>query len=297
MMQSVNAQALPRRKICELVARYELEPSLRDLFVEGPRDRGIYSWYLKKVGYQGVAVFEIESVEIPHETLVSHGLGSGNRARVIALALEFDDQFPSGLRYARCIADSDFDFVFASRNYSNHVLYTDYTSVDLYTCEDELFRKVLCLGFNVSETEIRSLFDSMLSVLREVFIVRAANQKLDWGMRLVPFTKCCEISGSRVTFDRSDFINRCLDSSSRRDGRSMFEGLCEELQVVHLSDPRQGIHGDDYFELVGWYLKKCRGWSGYRRGERSIMGNLRAGLDDRLLACENLFLELHRILR
>ena len=141
-----NGSALPRRTISELITRYELEPDLRDIFVEGPRDRRFYSWYFRRCGYKDSEVLEIDLVEITRETLEAYGLGSGNRARVIALALELDSRFTSVLRFVRCIADSDYDFVLASRIWARHLYYTDYTSVDLYAYEKELLSKVLCLG-------------------------------------------------------------------------------------------------------------------------------------------------------
>ena len=265
---------------------------MRDLFVEGPRDRGLYSWYVAMSGYRHVAVFDIESVEVPHEMVVSRGLESGNRSRIIALALELDDQCSPVLRYVRCIADSDFDFIFSSRNSANHLLYTDYTSVDLYTCDEDLLRRVLWLGFNLPETEIQSLFDSMFSILQDIFIIRAANQNLGWGLAIVPFTRCCQINGPIITFDRSNFIDRCLDSRAKRNDRAMFEDTCTDLRSVSLRDPRQGIHSDDYSELIGWYLQRRRGWRGYSSGQRSIMSHLTAALDARLLSREKLFVQL-----
>ena len=297
MTQAVQQQMLPRRKIGELIARYELEPELRDLFVEGPRDQEIYSWYLENSGYKNVAVFEIETVEIPHDVLASHGLSSGNRARVIALALELDKQFPELLRYVRCIADSDFDFIFTFRIDANHLLYTDYTSIDLYTSNEVLLAKVMRLSFNMPDTEVQPLFDCMFPIFQDVFIIRAANQKLGWGMSLVSFVRCCKVNGALVTFDKSDFVNRCLDANGRRNERTMFDELCRELQTVYLDNPRKSIHGDDYYELIGWYLRRRRGWDGYRQGNRSIMANLVAALDDRLLSGEKLFVELDEVFR
>ena len=295
MTRAEIEEGLPRRTIDDLIARYQLEPDLSDLFVEGPRDRGVYSWYLQNAGCKHVAVFEIELVDIPPGVLISHGLASGNRARVIALALELDNQFPTVLPYVRCIADSDFNFIFESRIDVNHLLYTDYTSLDLYTYDEDLLKKVLWLGFNVPETEIPPLLDSMSPILQDLFIVRAANQRLNWGMTLVPFTRCCKIDGQRVIFDKNDFVDRCLNSSARRHERSIFDELFEELQGVCVSDPKERIHGDDYFELIGWYLGQRWNWQGYRRRERSIMANLMAALDDRNLSDENLFLQLNVI--
>ena len=288
---------LPRRTVEEIVARYELEPDLCDLYVEGPRDRALYSWYINSLGLRHISVFEIESVEIPSERLVAHGLASGHRSRVIALALELDFQFSPALRYVRCIADSDFDFIFGSRISVDHILYTDYTSADSYNCKGDTLGKVLRLGFDIPEVEINQLFESMVDVLKDVFIVRAANLRLDWGMEIIPFTRCCAVRGSCVAFDSSEYVSRCLQKSGRGREQTTFEDLCCELRAVCVNDPRQRFRGEDFFELVGWYLKQRKNWSGYRAGQRSIMPNFMAASDDRLLADENLFVQLGALFR
>ena len=212
MMVGNSGGSLPRRRICELVTRYELEPNLRDLFVEGSRDQSVYNWYFRQSGCRNVGVFPVASIDVTPETLNAHGLGSGNRARLTAVALELDRQFTSVLQFVRCVADSDFDFILRSQTLASHLLYTDYTSMDLYAYEEEVLRKVLCLGFAAPETEIEPLLVSMTRVLRQLFIIRAANERLNWGMTLLPFTRCCEIPGAQIIFERNEFVERCLVS-------------------------------------------------------------------------------------
>ena len=234
-------------------------------------------------------------MQLTRELLDSYGLRNGNRSRLIGLALELDSRFVSGLQFVRCIADSDFNFIFQRGSRPTHLLYTDYTSVDLYTYEEELLERVLCLGFTHSKEQVALLLDSMTPILLWLFVIRAANERLGWGMTLPPFTRCCSIQGSRITFDGNDFVSRCLDSNGRRGEREIFDKACSELQAVRLNDPRKGIHSDDYFELVGWYLGSERRWRGYSRGKRSVMPVLLSALDPRCLAKEELFVQLNAV--
>ena len=295
MTLEANNGSVPRRTLGEIITRYQLEPDLRDLFVEGFRDQDIYRWYLKKCGYRKISVFQIDTVEVTRETLDSYGLDNGHRGRVIALASELDTRFEGVLQFVRCIADSDFDFILGFHNSAQHLLYTDYTSVDLYTFEENLLKKVLCLGFSHSEAQVESLMESMIPILIELFIIKAANERLGWGMTLPNFTKCCEIQGSRIKFDRDEFVNRCLNSNARPRDHRTFDNVCAELEAVQLRDPRKGIHGEDYFELLGWYLRHRSSWRGYAGGERSIMTVLVPALDDRLLSKEGLFARLNTV--
>ena len=283
---------LPRRTVDELATRYELEPELRDLFVEGPRDTSIYRWFLQTSGYTKVSIFEIETVEVPPATLSNYGLRGGNRDRLIVLALALDNSLDGTLPFVRCIADSDFNFVFESQRSAKHLLYTDYTSVDMYSYDEMLIEKVLCLGFNCSNECPSTFLSSITPILLELFIVRAANERLNWCMRLPKFIKCCSIRGSWIEFDRDEFVTRCLNSNSRLRDRAEFEEVCRRLQTVHLDDPRMGIHGDDYIELFGWFLRNHHNWRGYSRGERSALAVLLPSLHHKGLSDEGLFREL-----
>lgn len=288
-----NTNALPRRTIGELVARYDLEPSLRDLYVEGIQDKTIYDWYLRSTGHDDVAIFEIASIEVDQETLTFHGLGNGNRSRVVALALELDGRFPMVLSHVRCVADSDFDFILESRREGKHLLYTDYTSIDMYTYDRGLLDGFL--GCYLAESDIQSLSDSMACILRELFVIWASNEALGWGMRRVPFTRCCTTVGPTVAFDRMEFVTRYLNAASKISERVEFESSCTELMSVRLDDARKGIRSGDYLELLGWYLHHRCGWPSYRREERSILPDLTVRLDAARLSRETLFSQLDEI--
>ena len=286
---------IERRTIDELAARYFLEPELRDLYVEGVRDRRIYSQYLEDLGHRDVTVFPIDSIEVSRHTVESYGLGEGNRNRVISLAMELDQRFRLGLPCVRCIVDSDFDFILNSFTVSNHLLYTDYTSVDLYTCEENLFLDGPLSDLGLNEEDVDQLFAWLIPILKDLFMIRTANQSLGLGMSILLLTRCCSIVESGVDFDRYDFVGRCLQSNGKTNEQESFESTCTELSAVQLDDDRKMIHSDDYFELVGWYLHHRYHWREYRRGERSILGVLTSALNSEELSEQPLFAKLSQI--
>ena len=292
-----NAGPPPRRTIQELIVRYRLEPDLRDLYVEGSQDKRIYDWYFKETTNGNVSVFKIESVEVGQETLDSYCLRGGNRNRIIALALELDRQFPKILPHVRCLADSDFDFLLASRTDAGHLLYTDYTSVDMYTYNRAILGKVLLLVFDQTKPDMQSLMQSMSSTLNELFLIRASNEALDWRMRFVSFVKSCTFDGALIAFDRSDFLKRLLSSASKTKRRGDFDSSFNQFAAIKLDDERKAIHSEDYLELLGWYLNKRYQWKDYRRGKRSILPTLIVALDANLLSEETLFTTLDQIYR
>ena len=210
-----KSSEVPRRELAELIVKYQLEPSLRDLYVEGPQDKALYQWYLEDIGCKDVAVYEIDSVEITQEITGRNGLGNGNRNRIMALALELDKRFPTTLSYVKCIADRDFDFLLGLFISANHLLYTDYTSVDMYSYNDQLISKALLLGLNLSQDDAKGLTRLLSPVLKELFIIRATFQALNWNRSCVRFTRCCTVDGAQISFDTSEFIVRTLNSASK----------------------------------------------------------------------------------
>jgi len=73
---------LPRKQLTELIALYELEPDLRDVFVEGPFDVAIIKWFLDQKGTKGVMVYDISFIEIPDDEIRSRGRSANNHERV-----------------------------------------------------------------------------------------------------------------------------------------------------------------------------------------------------------------------
>jgi|SRR5882672_1324324 len=94
----------------ELLSRYELEPSIRDIYVEGPFDQFFLQWFLQQSGLANIVAYPIDSVHLPGAVLDRLGLEHGNRGRVIALAHELEATSPRDLRtQVACVVDADFD--------------------------------------------------------------------------------------------------------------------------------------------------------------------------------------------
>ena len=270
-----NETAPNRRTLAELTALYSLEPGLRDLFVEGPTDQRFYERLLGEHGINNVKVRHIGLIEIGDGILDAHGLAHGNKGRVTALALTLDSRFARTLSFVRCIVDADFDYICDTVVQSRHILYTDYTSVELYTFNAHTVRKAITsLGYDMSLAEIQSLMVSLTTALKDLFVMRAANQQLGWGMKLVIFTRCCKVVDRIIIFDSGVATERYLHKNHRYSEQGDFQRTCDELHLVHLADQRQCIHGHDYVELLGWYLQRRFNWHGYQHNKQSLMPQL-----------------------
>src|SRR5262245_55760844 len=112
-----------RRTLPELKIRYNLEPNLRDIYVEGSTDRSIIEWYTFAAGHSDVSVYEIGAVNIPATWIFELGLPDNNRSRVIALSLFLVELAPRPDNVF-CIADKDFEAVTGLKVVNSSLIYT-----------------------------------------------------------------------------------------------------------------------------------------------------------------------------
>jgi hypothetical protein len=285
-------QAL-RKTIDELIARYTLEPELRDLYVEGPTDKLFFEWFFKQFGCLSVSIFEIDCVDIQDELIERLGLQSRNRDEVIALSIEFERSLQNDVPWLFCVADSDFDFLLGRTHNSRYLLYTDYTSIDLYFWSEDVLEKCFQLGVRRVPCDIKKLLANFAEILQEVFLIRAANESVGWNLHWIDFTRCCCIKNNLVVFDRDEFIRRYLCSNSRQGSTKQFIGVCERLRKIKVKIFKHRIRGGDFFELVGWYISKQIGRRGNKyRDPEVIRAVIVPAVDVKLLTNEELFKKL-----
>jgi len=282
-----------RRTIEELIARYCLEPELRDLYVEGPSDKKLFEWFLKRAGCKAIMVFEIDSIDIKESLIKELNLQSGNRDRVIALAIEFERCLQKDAQFLLCVADSDFDFLLGKKYNSRYLLYTDYTSVELYFFSKYIIEKLLVLGIQRVPCKITELVENFIDVLQEVFLIRAANEKIGWGLHWLCFTGCCRIEKNIVIFNREEFIRRYLSKNGRSSDIKKFIEVCRQLEAIKVETFKHRIRGHDYLKLIGWYISKQISKGGHKfRDPEIIRAMILPAVDENSLMKEKLFKNL-----
>lgn len=260
-----------QRPIDELVARYTLEPTLRDIYVEGQRDKLFLEWFLNKTKCADVAVFEIKYVNVQNELLSDLGLKSGNRDRIVALALEFQHRIENEVPYLSCIADSDFDFLLGHTYRSNYLIYTDFTSMEIYCCSENILRKFFSVGICRSPCDISKLYSNMVNILRGLFLIRATNERLEWHLSWIPFVRYCTIKDNLIKFDFDTFLKKYLIANSRYQDLEEFLATYKELQDIELKTAKHCIHKDELLELLGWYVSKIYGSGGNRFRNQEVI--------------------------
>jgi hypothetical protein len=239
------------RSIDELVTLYQLEPGLRDVFVEGPSDKALIRWYLSRKTLRDVSVFTIDAVYVPSTLVPSDETNA--KKRVIALALQLAERIGESSRSATCIVDSDFDpFLAGSLPKVGLLLPTDFSSLDAYLYDEEVFAKFLDLYVWNTDMTAGALMAELTPTLARLFLIRMCKELLDLDLPYLTFERCCSISGSRVVFDESDYLTRYSRSVARKE---MLERCVNEHAGRLTGDARSHINAHDLFALLRWYLR------------------------------------------
>jgi len=283
------------RSLEELVTLYELEPGLRDIYVEGSSDQSVLEWYLDVEGLRRVVVKNIDHVEIPAAMVLGRGLEDNQRGRVIALAHYLDEKFGGSFSATTCVADGDFDHINSKTHGSKLVLLTDYTSMEMYFFNEESIKKLLKLALPKFPKTAKEVLTEITPVLETLFLVRMANSRLRWGLAGVNHEKCCRILDDRVDFDSDEYMNRSLRTKGRYIDKAEFVESMRMSKELLTSDPRLQIHGHDFIGFLTWYIRQHKGFKWVRDDmvERALFASAEASR----LTKEGLFLALSERLR
>ena len=245
-----------RRKFDELVARYELEPELRDIYVEGTTDKNLVQWFLRQKGQQDFVVYEIDTVDISAERLKELELSNNNRGRVIALALDMQSQLSALPPHLTCMADKDFDWLFGKEYNCDILLFTDYCSIELYFFNEIILDKFFSLAIGLSQIQAKEALDKLSKVLEDLFLIRATNEALGFNMEwLKEFGNCCKLTGAEIELQSETFIYKYLNKNSKLSQKQLFTDKLQELRTNKIAERRCKIRGHDFIELLCWYIK------------------------------------------
>jgi hypothetical protein len=248
---------IERRTFGEILARYDLEPSLRDVFVEGCFDREVLSRCFQNRGQVERIVYEIDSVEIPVAHLLEEGLTNGNKQRLIALArlLASNEQEVE----CRCLVDKDLDHWFEPFETNRNLVWTDHCSIELYFFTDELLKDLLLVAAKAQIHNWQLFLDSMTKVLLDLYSMRLADHELAWSMAWLPVHKHLSVNGDSIVLDSDEYIFRLLLKNGRSKSEAEFSSSLNRWSSVIAGDPRKAIRGHDLIEILCWSIRAFRG--------------------------------------
>jgi hypothetical protein len=248
-----------RRKISELATLYELEPTVRDIYVEGPTDRAFMVGVSRRLGLRA-QIREVDLVEISSEQLDELGLGVGSRQRVIALAILLEDVASKDLSsQVACIADAD-DEAGRPHSYTGSLLlYTDASSMTTYAFAAQYIQwylDVVVLGFPLTGEQVIS---ALIPVLRVSTLIRQCSSRLGLSVGMVDLTSDCAVAGDMINIDCDRLLNRFLNKANAHSRREEFDAEIASQASLLVTDPRLWVHAEDFISVLHWLIVRLRG--------------------------------------
>lgn len=248
---------LPRRTIAELVARYDLEPKLCDVIVEGQFDREVISRSLLDAGQPPRIVYEVDTVDVPDDLVAQYGFTMGNKQRVIVLARELV-RLPDTCAF-RCLVDRDLDHWFGSMEQVKRLLWTDYCALELYFFSDEVLQDILVTAAKCRIAKWNEYRDSMIATLRTLYLLRLADRELELNLKWLSADKCLSLKSDVIELDECEYIKRLLCKNARSQQLTSYETCVERWGAKVTGDHRLYIHGHDFVKLLVWSIANTKG--------------------------------------
>lgn len=245
-----------RRTVSELLARYELEPTLQDIYVEGTFDRDILSAFLSG-GDSDLKFYEIGTVDIPADTLKRHKLTDGNKQRVVALARELS-VVDEHCKYV-CVADKDLDHWLGSLEITPGLNWTKYTSIELYFLRHDIMSSILVKACKIKTDDFDRLFTALVELLSHLYALRLANRYLELNMRIVTFESSVTLKGGVPELSIDEYVEKLLNSNAKSGHKAAFLEQYGRFKKLLDGDARERIHGHDLVCALAWVVRSMKG--------------------------------------
>ncbi|MCK4347237.1 MAG: hypothetical protein KAW47_01340 [Thermoplasmatales archaeon] len=246
-----------QKTIDELIALYFLEPTLKDIYVEGTADKGLIEWVLSGNGIEDVSVYPISIVNVNEDYLKRHCVDKGsNRSRVLALSAELATSLKKTAKVV-CIVDRDYEDYLPSGINNCFLEFTDYNSTELYLYNPMVINKFIHLVLGGFHLSVDDIMIKALPVLEYLYVVRLANRALEWRMSWIDFTKYIHVSND-IQFNRDGFLKAYLLKNKKWSKRSTFEKKVREFLANLKPDHRFRVRGHDLMEFMHYTVKKLK---------------------------------------
>lgn len=247
------------RTIDDLIARYQFEKGLNDIFVEGPFDREVLA--VSAASPNARVAYEISTVDVPYDLLLRHGLTDGNKQRVIALMRELAVALPQ----CPCIGlvDRDLDHWFGDLETTGGLRWTTYCSMEMHFLNDQCIENILQVTSGIQMSRHPELIPSMKCVLLDLYALRLSARALALPVRWPELKRYLTRRGDQIVFDSANYTRNALISSGCGAYQDSVRTTSQSYVDRFTAEIRLNCHGHDFVTLLAWTIKKFNGIADY----------------------------------
>ncbi|WP_119396568.1 DUF4435 domain-containing protein [Pannonibacter phragmitetus] len=248
---------MPRWTIAELITRYELEPSLTDVFVEGQYDKDILVCAYAHSSVESRSIYTADVIEINEELFEKHNLTSGSKQKLIVLCREL--AVVNSSENVRFIVDRDTDHWLGDLEIARGLVWTDFCDIESYFFEEVFVRDLIENAGKAKIGDWHTFYASFCETLKILFAIRIVDRNLKLYLSYITFDRFLSVDGGIVHFDFETYVDRVLNKS-RLSGRKQdfLDGYNEWIGKLQ-GEPRLFCRGHDFILLIAWSILKFKG--------------------------------------
>ena len=277
-----------RKTVDELVTRYQFEPTLRDIYVEGEFDADFFKWFFEHAGYDDVAVYDINGVDLPDYMVEELGQKLGNKGRVLSLALKLSELMNQACPQLTCVADIDLENLFGGPQVNlEHLRYTERSCLDMYFFEIYILEKFVALFARRAPDSANKFSKILNDILHKAGLVRAANDELGWMISWTNISGYCKIFKGQLSFNSDKHILDFLRAGGKGASVNEFKDKIGEIRLRAPDDCKMFANGHDFVELLTWYARKY-GRIGNLQAS-TVLNTIASSVDYEFLRVDNFF--------
>lgn len=279
-----------KRKVEELLTLYNLEPEIKDLYVEGVTDKSLFLYFFESLEMDNIGVYSIDTVDFSTFYHDKPELEKNYRNQLIFLAslLTFEKSIVSKIGF---VIDLDYFQIDQDVDVNNRYLYpTDYSCIESYMFDIKLLSKFFNLFLHGFPISAKRVLREISSPLKDLYTIRYISRK--YNLTQIDFTKLITIEKKtgKLYFDEQLYIDRLLMKNNKRVIFKSFNSEFLKIKNILNEDIRFNVNGHDIIALLYWYIKKIK--SAHFLKEQGFQRSVFSCFESKQLIQHSLFISL-----
>lgn len=254
-----------KRKLDEIIAIYQFESELCDIYVEGITDKDIIDNYCEYKNLKRT-VIEIDTIDL-YETqsrFVDLNLRS-NQDKLKALSRVLAEN--SLQSKIICIVDRDFDGVLTPLEENDFIHYTDYSCIESYLLCNKFIEKLIRPSILNIRIPAKTIISEIGKALNGLYILRMINKKFNFNFTLPRIESNLLINKSTGVcgFDFNNYLEKYINTNNLKVQKDNIQKFIDNTSSSLNRDIRFNMNGHDFTEILFLYINKIKNPTNFRQ--------------------------------
>lgn len=252
----MNNDIVEKIKFEELLTKYDLEPALVDIYVEGAEDESFYGYHLEKMGKQFRFV-DISTIDFPEcLDLTKYDLENNNRDKIIYILKIINGAIPQNNIFG--IIDRDIlQYTRELNNLPQNLFLTDFSCIEMYFFCPQSIAKVQQQTFHFITEEI---INKLQLLTTNFSLIVIAEKKLDLSIQKISSDKLYNskyMDFNNFSFDLDKYLRGCLSLSGlSKEYDSINNEIAKVKPIILSENPTIFINGHNFINILTGFISQ-----------------------------------------